>query len=92
MAGIGESVTRHRGNVCNVKHVTLQDNTAYERPGVRRHRPDLTQRTDCGPVEIVMGHDVDYLPVEAIDDTVLGSAQLDGIVCDRLKHGLNVCR
>ena len=92
MAGVGESVVRLCGNVCNLKHVALKDDLPYERPGVWRHRPDLMKGIDCNPLEIVVGYDIDHLPVEAIYDTVPSSAQIDRIVGDRLEYRLNVRR
>ena len=92
MAGVGESVIRFAGNVCNLNYLALKDGPPYERPGVWCHRPDLMHGIKCDPVEIVMGYDTDHLPIEVIYDTVSGSAQIDGIVGDCIKHGLNVCR
>jgi hypothetical protein len=92
LAGVGESVFRIGGDVCNVKHVALKDGPPYECPAIWRHRPDLTQGIDSDPVKIVVGYDINHLSVEGIYDTVPGSAQVDGIVGDRLEYGLNVRR
>jgi hypothetical protein len=50
------------------------------------------QGIECNPVEIVVGYDTDHLPIEVVNDTVAGSAKIDGTAGDRIENGLNVCR
>jgi hypothetical protein len=70
-----------------MKHLALKDCPPYERPGVWRHRPDLTQGIKCDPIEIVVGYNTDHLAIEAVHDTVAGSTKLTELLAIASKTG-----